>query len=115
MMPSRKIEGIDRFILIACALIFADIPQAALTVAFLPIGWGYGIVTAIIFGFILNAAFDVRMFGPRMGFKAIVYFLMEMVPGIGAISFLSVGMFVISHFHNKHVDDQEKEMGGAVL
>gem|GEM_PF-3957119 len=44
-----------------------------------------------------------------MGFKALVYFLMETVPLIGAFSLLSVAMFVITFFHNTHADQQEEE------
>lgn len=110
----KKIEGIDRFLLIAGTLLFGDIPQIVLYfIPFMwPVGWMWGLLAAMVFGFILNTAFDIHIFGPRMGMKAIVYFLMEVVPLIGAISFLSVGMFVITYFHNRHVD---AEQGGDAV
>ena len=104
----KKIEGIDRYLLIAATLIFEISRRSSCTSSrSWPVGWIWGVIAALIFGFILNAAFDVRIFGPRMGMKAIVLLFPELVPGIGAISFLSVAMFVITHFHNKHVDAQE--------
>lgn len=111
MEPLRKIEGIDRFLLTACALIFADIPQLILYFFGVtwPFGWLYGIIMALIFGFILNMVFNVSLFGPRMGMKAIVYFLAEALPGVGALSFLSVAMFVVSHFHNNNVDEEKNK------
>lgn len=117
MEPLRKIQDIDRFLLVAAALIFADLPQIALYVSVVtwPLGWLYGILMAFIFGFILNMAFNVHLLGPRMGFKAVIYFLAEAVPGIGALSFLSVAMFVISYFHNRHVDEglEQAEAGSG--
>lgn len=105
----KKIDGLDRYLLIATTLIFGDIPQIVLTFVFFPAGWIYGIISALIAGFILNMVFNIHIFGPRMGMKAIVLFLPELIPGIGALSFLSVAMFVITHFHNKHVEEAENE------
>lgn len=113
MEEGQKIEGLDRFLLISTALLFADIPQMVLYfIPFAwPAGWLWGILGGITYGFITNLAFNVRLFGPRMGMKALVWFIAELIPGIGAISQLSLGMFIITYFHNRNVDAASEESG----
>jgi hypothetical protein len=109
----KRIEGIDRYLLISTALIFFDLPQIILY--FIPgfwvIGWIMGVIGAMLYGFVLNTAFNVNMFGPRMGMKALVYFIAEILPAIGMINLLSVAMFVISYFHNNNADEDEEQSG----
>ena len=109
----KEIKGIDRYLLIATALLFVDLPQAVLTLipGLFLFGWLWGILGSLVFGFILHQAFNVRMFSPRMGLKAIAPFLMEIVPGIGAISLLSVAIFIVSHFHNNNVAEDNQNAG----
>ena len=59
----KKIEGIDRYLLIAATLIFGDIPQIVLYfIPFMwPVGWIWGVIAALIFGFILNAGSRIHL------------------------------------------------------
>lgn len=118
METLRTIEGIDRYLLVAGELLFADLPQIALYafVVTWPLGWIYGIIAAVVFGFIVKTAFHVHFLGPRIDLKGLVLLLAEIVPGIGALSLLSVAMFVISYFHNKRIENEQERIaaGGAV-
>lgn len=112
MEELRKLEGLDRFMLVALAFFLVDLPQmagyASLVGAW--IAWIWGIVGAIIFGFIINMSFDVGMFLPRQGLRrGLPFLLAEFIPFLGVLSFLSVGIFVVSIFHNKSVDRKLKE------
>lgn len=73
----KKIAGTDRFLLVSTALIFFDIPQVALYASgiFGLNAWLWGILGAFIYGFIVNAAFNVGLFEPRMGLRVLVHFL----------------------------------------
>lgn len=108
MEKLKKIEGVDRFLLIAGALTFADIPQIILyAIPFAsPIAWMWGILASMIFGFILNTTFDVRLFGPRWLLRTLAFLLAEFIPYLGAIVLLSVGLFIITIMHNRHVDQR---------
>gem|GEM_PF-5965160 len=50
-----KVDGLDRFLLIASALIFADLPQIVLYFLAWPLGWLYGLIWSLVFGFVLHA------------------------------------------------------------
>ncbi len=53
-----------------------------------------------------------NLFGTRVILKYIVPFLIgKWIPLVGALSFLSVGLFVAIYFHNKEVSRQEQEWG----
>jgi hypothetical protein len=115
MESLKKIEGIDRFFLITTSFIFIDLAQALMYASgvFWFQAWLWGILGSMIYGFIVNASFDVQLFGPRMGMKVLVFFLVELIPGVGVFSLLSVAMFIIAYFHNNNVDETQKGGGGS--
>jgi hypothetical protein len=111
MESAKKIEGIDRYLLVSSSLILVDLPQIGLYasgVLWIP-GWVWGILGSIIFGCIMNLSFNVSLFGPRMGMKTLAYFLCELIPGLSAITLLSVGLLIITYFHNSNIDKRETE------
>lgn len=107
MDEPRKVEGIDRFLLVSTALLFADLPQIALYVTpfMWPAGWIWGTICALVYSFTLNATFNMRMLGPRSNFKVTAPFFLEFLPGLGFISLLSVGIFISTYFHNQSIDE----------
>lgn len=112
MEELRKLEGLDRFMLVALAFFLVDLPQmvgyASLVAAWL--AWLWGIFGAMAFGFIINMAFDVGMFLPRQGLRrGIPFLLIEIFPFLGALSLLSVTIVIVSIAHNKSVDRKLKE------
>ena len=112
MEELRKLEGLDRFMLVSLAFILVDLPQIALYASLVGswIGWIWGIIGAAIFGFIINTAFDVGMFLPRQGLRrGIPFILIEIVPFLGTLSLLSVTIVIVSIAHNKSVDRKLKE------
>lgn len=112
MEELRKVEGLDRFMLVSLAFILVDLPQIALYASLVGswIGWLWGLFGAAIFGFIINTTFDVGMFLPRQGLRrGLPFLLAELIPGLGILSFLSVSIVVVSIFHNKDVDRKLKE------
>lgn len=118
MDEQRKIEGIDRFMLVSLALLFVDLPQLVLYAGLVtaPFAWGWGIIGSGIFGFIINMTFDVGMFLPRQGLKrGLPFLLAEFIPYVGALSLLSVAIFIVSTFHNHNIDKrkagEEEEAG----
>lgn len=107
----KKIEGIDRFLLVSFSFLFVDLPQLLLYAAQIsaPFAWLWGIIGSGIFGFIINEAFNVGMFAPRMGIKrGLPFLLAECVPYLGAFSLLSVAIFIVSIFHNNSVDEKRE-------
>lgn len=117
MEELRKLEGLDRFMLVTLAFLLVDLPQMAAYASLVGawIAWLWGIIGAIIFGFIINMAFDVGMFLPRQGLRrGLPFLLAEFIPFLGVLSFLSVGILVVSIFHNKSVDRKlnEREEAG---
>jgi len=107
----RKIEGIERFMLVSCAALMIDIPQAFLTlIPFTTIfGWIFGILGSLIFGFILSVL-GGNLLSARLALKIIPYLAAEWIPFVGFLPWLSVGLFVTTHFHNKHVEEREQEL-----
>lgn len=116
MEELRKLEGLDRFMLVSLAFILVDLPQIAAYASVIGAGfaWMWGMIGAALFGFIINMNFDVGMFLPRQGLRrGIPFLLAEFVPYLGALSFLSVSIIVVSIFHNKSVDQKLKEREAA--
>lgn len=116
MEPLRKIDGLDRFLLVGGSLLIGDLPPLFFTL-FAPIpiigilpfiaAWVWSIFASIIFGFITSQQ-GGQLFGTKMFLRLGAFLFAEILPLIGVLPLLSVGIFVTTYLHNKEVIREEE-------